>query len=342
MESLIVRNPTVDIPRIVSEGITKAILDRCTLNEDDAFLLQQALSSSSCNLLTLHLFCTTWTSTNAFRSMAEGLALNTSLSILYLCGDYHTEVTYLGAAIAINTTLRELHLWDNRLDTKNAMILATYVQRNVGLQKLHVPRNWISSDGATALLQASNRNTTIQELHLSHNDVVDLDLCGISSLSILHLDGNAMLNISTIAHGLATNPFVKELSLANCGLNTSDFVLLATSLQTNTNLTKLTVQQQYNNKNRALDYNKAEQALLKVLRDCNNVTLTEIDLPQFPTILHYLQFNRSGRQLLSSHDSSSETPTTDGVWPLVLAKIRTQPALLYEYLKAKPEWFRLS
>lgn len=357
MVPLLARNSVFDSRRIVTEGRTSVILDGCIFDEESARQLEEALTSST-TLHALHMNGTRWTSsTSSFVHLAEGIAKSTSLQVLYLCGDAHIDWTALGRAMASNTSIRELHLWNNQLNDKGAIQFASFLHKNQSLVKLDVSRNDIGSVGANAMIQAANQSTTIQALHLTHNAISQVQLDQINSLQALHIDSNVALDIGLIANAIASNIHLEELSLTQCQVTLDEFLPLAHSLRTNSHLKTLNIQ----NKN-PLDY-RAEAALCQVLRE-SNYTLCHTDMPKFPTLLHYLQFNQSGRRLLAAvptstaavHPSPSQLTSTpppstmvttttvtgsavvDTLWPLVLGKISNQPALLYEYLKEKPDW----
>jgi hypothetical protein len=354
MVPFLARNSAVDSRQILTQGKTSAILDGCIFDEQDARQMEHTLASST-TLQSLHMFGTRWTSATAFVHVAEGLAKSTSLQVLYLCGDSHVDWTVLGRAIANNQSIRELHLWNNQLNDKDAIEFASFLHTNQSLVKLDVSRNYMGSAGANALIQASNQGTTIQELHLAHNHIRQVHLHQINSLRALHLDANVTLDIQLIADAMATNIGLEELSLTQCQVTTAAFLPLAHSLRTNSHLKTLTI----HNKNQ-LDC-KAEVALCQVLRE-SNYSLLHTDMPKFPTLLHYLQFNQSGRRLLAAPPSTPAAAaappsspqhkkiattttnpppvTVDALWPLVLTQISNQPALLYEYLKEKPDWCR--
>lgn len=393
--ALIVRNPSVDLPRLLTSSakntIQKVILDRCLITVEHAVLLREALLQTTC-LKVLYLFGTTWASPEAFLEMTRGLAGNTSLKILYLCGDTHINMSVLGPALAANQSIQELHLWDNQLNDDDAVVLAatalsyctktryhqhssksspsgdsssprrtttttTTTTNNNPLRKLHVPRNNIGSRGANALIAAAAAHPTLQELHLSHNTMVHL--CETSlptspcpatmstpslprtdhqqqqyphtqhySLSELHLDGNPMLDIAQVARVLSHNPKLHHLNLGNCMVETASCLALALALKSNTNLTKLCIRKR--NIYEPDQQHVVESAFCQVLQH-HNRTLLELDL-EHATIHHYLDFNKSGRHLLATKENS------EALWPLVLQKVADRPALLYEFLSAKPEW----
>jgi hypothetical protein len=199
--ALIIRNPSVDIPRLLLSAsakntIQKVILDRCLITVEHALLLREALLQTTC-LKFLYLFGTTWASPQAFLEMTQGLAGNTSLQILYLCGDTHINMSVSGPALATNQSIQELHLWDNQLnDDDDAVALAattlsyctktiyhqhtpssssgssstttttttTTTTNNNPLRKLHVPRNNIGSRGANALIAAAAAHPTFTRI----------------------------------------------------------------------------------------------------------------------------------------------------------------------------------
>lgn len=341
--ALIIRNPTTDIAKLVGGSIQKAIFDRCALTDHHAKLLREALSDKTCSLQVLYMF---GRYSSALRSqLCQGLAANTSIVTLYICGDASLSIKNdLGPALAQNKTLQELHLWDNQLGDDDVNELAEYLTHNTSIQKLHIPRNNITNADALIAV-ASTLSSALRELHLSYNQLESVSLVSLvpaatpsthHHLTCLHLDGNLNLDISSLIKSLANNNNsnnLQQLNLTKCNLTEESLLQLISSLNTNTSLQELQIARGNNS-------STAVRLALENLLQNYNKTLTSLDdiytsssstASSPKMIAHYLDYNKSGRQLLSS-----SVPL--GLWPHVLSSRAITPCIVYEFVSAKPEW----
>jgi Ran GTPase-activating protein (RanGAP) involved in mRNA processing and transport len=126
----------------------------------------------------------------------------------------------LATALALNTTLTSLWLWNRELDDASAHELAWALDRNRTLLALYLSVNNIGSDGAAAFRIALERNNTLRELRLSANDVGD--------------DGARHL-----AAALERNKTLKTLDLSGNDIGSDGAAAFRTALERNNSLTEL-------------------------------------------------------------------------------------------------------
>jgi hypothetical protein len=154
-------------------------------------------------------------------------------------------------------SIEELDLSYNPLGDRGAWACGVGLTQNTSLRWLSLYRTGLTNAGLhfliTGLTQKQRRNTSLKYLDISYNNItvdekgaellggwLSNSLCSIESLDISHNplgDAGAM----ACGRGLATNPVLTYLSLAETGLTTSGLQSLFKGLETNTTLKQLDI-----------------------------------------------------------------------------------------------------
>lgn len=85
-----------------------------------------------------------------------------------------TKATELFQALALNTTLTELSLFDNNISDTGATELSKALVVNNALAKLDLAQNQIGDTGAAELSKALMVNTVLTKLHLYNKNIGDV------------------------------------------------------------------------------------------------------------------------------------------------------------------------
>ena len=85
-----------------------------------------------------------------------------------------TKATELFQALALNTTLTELSLFDNNISDTGATELSKALEVNNALAKLDLAQNQIGDTGAAELSKALMVNTVLTKLHLYNKNIGDV------------------------------------------------------------------------------------------------------------------------------------------------------------------------
>jgi Ran GTPase-activating protein (RanGAP) involved in mRNA processing and transport len=259
----------------------------------------------------------------ATQSIFEGLCSNTALQQLDLglCELGDQGVSLLVNALAIrNASILELDLGFNGITSVGVGALVDdNVEAVKTLTKLCLTCNDLDSDAATILADALGRNAIPSLKHLC------LDYCGIDDdgfvALVSALEQNTTLNFLDLTH----NPFGGEWA----------FMSLAESLPNIKRLQQITF--------------SAGEGLLSTLPLLmegfrKNTSLVEVDMDEdrwcVPTDcgqkLKFLAYRNRFTPLLKACDPPGASPWL-GIWSRALAKVTTEPDVLFHILRNKPK-----
>lgn len=137
--------------------------------------------------------------------LARLLETNKSVTALYL---RHSNITRKSASaiaecLSVNTTLKIVDLWANKMKEKGTEILGLLLQQHIGLgmTSLNLSANHIGPRGALALAQGLRVNTSLESLSLEGNKIGDKAARAIaealafnqaSRMSVLNLSSNLL------------------------------------------------------------------------------------------------------------------------------------------------------
>jgi len=129
----------------------------------------------------------------------------------------------LAAAIAKNTTLKELWLSNNAISDKGAKHLADALKtNNTSLQRLYLGSNNIGDEGAKYIAEMLAVNETLQKIDLSYNKIGDKGAQSIASSLVVNTSVRAVnlnhnninsMGAENLAGALESNHSIKDLSL---------------------------------------------------------------------------------------------------------------------------------
>jgi Ran GTPase-activating protein (RanGAP) involved in mRNA processing and transport len=268
-----------------------------------------------------------------------------------------TVVRCISDGLCSNTSLQEFILTNCQLGDQGVSLLASGLSRNRTLQKLDLGNNDISSAGIRALLDAMREyNTQIADLDLSENSIgregasVLADALGRNALP--HLTRLSLRwcqfgddGLEEFASMLERNETMLELDLLwNDDLTERGFLALANSLP------DIKVLQR-------IDFSwcaglaSAMPLVLEGVRD--NTSLWRFNLSnwapdEFPPTaedtskcaggwMQEMQYFGYRNRFLPLVRAPSGNGAPRSLWSHALAKVATQPAVVYSYLRAGPD-----
>ena len=239
------------------------------------------------------------------------------------------------------------------------------MQQDAGLWNLNLNIRRLDEFQMTRLADALRQNHVLQILNLTtslkhHGRALRLFANVVlphhRSLKILYLAYNDMTDLSDIAAALKSNTYLEELYLHNNCLTCESAEQIAESLHSNRSLKALhlgynRIQDRgcaalancllYNSSLRilGLDHNRITAVGYSQMENAlqYNVVIQQIDLSMNETdasrtsIPLLCRANRMGRSCLAGSQFGWE------FWTLVLESVRTDPDLLYFFLKCKPD-----
>jgi Ran GTPase-activating protein (RanGAP) involved in mRNA processing and transport len=258
----------------------------------------------------------------AVRSIADGVRSNTALQQLDLtaCEMDDQGLSLLANALAIrNASILELNLHNNRITSVGVHALVDdNVEAVKTLTNLRLAFNPVKSEGATILAAALGRNAMpdLTQLNLTSCGIHDDGFMALVSA----LEQNTTLNIL----GLRYNTFGEQA-----------FMSLADSLPNIKGLQQITI--------------AASAGLLLTLPLLmegfrKNTSLVEVDIDedrwcvQTDCIqeLKFLGYRNRFTPLLKASSSPGASPWL-GIWSRALAKVTTEPDVLFHILRNKPK-----
>jgi Ran GTPase-activating protein (RanGAP) involved in mRNA processing and transport len=262
----------------------------------------------------------------AARNIFEGVHSNTALQQLYLrgCGLGDRGVSILANALAIrNAGILELALsWNEITSVGVRALVDDNVEAAKTLTELCLSGNPIRSEGATILADALGCNAmpSLKELDLDHCGIEDDGCVALmsaleqnTSLQILDLKGNAFSERGFMAL-VESLPNIKGLQqidfTANASFQSTMPLLLMEGFRKNTSLVEVRIKIDVSEN---MEWPQGWSQELKFLGQRNRFT-----------------------PLLKASDPPDASPQL-GIWSRALAKVATEPDVLFHLLRNKPK-----
>jgi Ran GTPase-activating protein (RanGAP) involved in mRNA processing and transport len=257
----------------------------------------------------------------AARSIFEGVHSNTALQQLYLrgCGLGDQSIAVLANALAIRkAAMLELDLRVNEITSVGVRSLVDNVEAvKKTLTELCLSRNPIGSEGATILANALWRNAmpNLQRLHLNS----------------CHLDADGFVALMST---LEQNTNLQSLDLKDNDFGERGFMALAESLPNIKGLHQID-----------FTVNASFQSTLPLLLEGfrKNTSLVEVNIDiggcenmEWSQELKFLGQRNRFTPLLKASDPPDASPQL-GIWSRALAKVATEPDVLFYVLRNKPK-----
>jgi Ran GTPase-activating protein (RanGAP) involved in mRNA processing and transport len=263
----------------------------------------------------------------AARSILEGLRSNTALQQLDLsyCGLGDHGMSLLANALAIrNASMLVLNLYNNQITSVGVRVLVDdNVEAVKTLTKLCLTHNPVRSEGATIMADALGRNAM--------PSLKQLDLCGC---------GIDDVGIVALVSALEQNTSLQSLKLTRNQFGKRGFMALAESLPNIKELQEIRFMA-----------NAGFQSTLPLLLEGfrKNTSLVEVAIAQYAYYepvewkreLKFLGQRNRFIPLLKASDPEDASPQKDaspqlGIWSRALAKVGTEPDVLFHVLRNKP------
>ena len=136
----------------------------------------------------------------------------------------------LANAIATNTTLKRLYLYNNKISDEGAKLLANALKKNNTLEGLDLSENNIGDDGARCIAEVLAVNKTLQWIHLGNNNIGDKGAESIATSLVVNRGiGEIYLNDNNIGDKgakklqdtLECNHLIKTFSLGWNNINSN-------------------------------------------------------------------------------------------------------------------------
>jgi hypothetical protein len=260
----------------------------------------------------------------ATRSIVEGVRSNTALQKLDLngCRLVDQGISLLANALVTrNASILELDLRWNRITTVGIRALVDDMEAMINLTKLSLWGNPITSEGATILADALGRNAmpNLQQL--------DLGWCGIDD------DGFVAL-----VFALEHNTSLQILDLQYNYFGERSFMALAESLPTIKGLQEISIAL-YETDDSSLELEPTLPLLLEGFRKNTSLVKVAIEgytLGEWSRELKFLGRRNQFIPLLKASDPPNASPQR-GIWSRALAKVATEPDVLFHVLRNKPK-----
>ena len=121
-----------------------------------------------------------------------------------------------------NKTIETLQLWNNKLCSDGARIIAKAMIKNTSIKALHLGWNSIGDAGASWIARMLNQNCTLEELNIRNNDIqiwggeiLASALEANTTLQLIHLDDNRVgtKGAYAISQALEKNNSIDEVYL---------------------------------------------------------------------------------------------------------------------------------
>jgi Ran GTPase-activating protein (RanGAP) involved in mRNA processing and transport len=279
-----------------------------------------------------------------------------------------------------NKTITSLSLADNPFGSNAAATLSILegLRSNTALELLDLASCELEDQGMSILANAlAIRNASILELNLQWNEItsmgvrtlVDDHVEVMKTLTKLCLSGNSIRceGATILANALEDNamPSLKELQLASCGIRDDGFVALVSSLEQNTSLQILDLEENHSGE-RGLMALAESLPTIKGLQQIKLFGIGESCRSTLPLLLEGFRKNTSVVEVESDYlhgkcsqelkflgqrnrftpllkasqpPGKSESPQL-GIWSLALAKVSTEPDVLFHVLCNKPKLVR--
>jgi Ran GTPase-activating protein (RanGAP) involved in mRNA processing and transport len=288
-------------------------------------------------------------SANVLRELIRRNKTITSLCIAdNVFGSDVAAVRSIAEGVLCNRTLQQLDLSWCGLDDQGIAVLGNaLVVRNASLLELDLRNNNITSAGVRAL--------------------VDDNVEAVKALTKLILWGNSIRSEGAIiladAFRYSTMPSLKRLDLDSCGIDDGGFVGLVSALEQNTSLQILDLRRNHFGERglmalaESLPNIKGLQQIYFTSRanhDCfqsvlplllegfrKNTSLVEVSIDgckrgEWSQEIKVLGHRNRFTPLLKASDPSDSSQQL-GIWPRALAKVSTEPDVLFHVLRNKPK-----
>jgi Ran GTPase-activating protein (RanGAP) involved in mRNA processing and transport len=257
----------------------------------------------------------------AARSIFEGVRNNTTLQTLDLsgCGLDDRSISVLANAMHIRrASMVELNLLNNNITSVGVRALVDdNVEAVKTLTELCLSRNSIGSEGATILANALWRNAmpNLERLHLNS----------------CHLDADGFVALMST---LEQNTNLQSLDLKDNDFGERGFMALAESLPNIKGLHQID-----------FTVNASFQSTLPLLLEGfrKNTSLVEVNIDiggcenmEWSQELKFLGQRNRFTPLLKASDPPDASPQL-GIWSRALAKVATEPDVLFYVLRNKPK-----
>jgi Ran GTPase-activating protein (RanGAP) involved in mRNA processing and transport len=276
-----------------------------------------------------------------------------------------------------NKTITSLCLAHNAFGHDVAAVgsIAEGLRSNTTLQQLDLSLCRLGNQGISVLANAlAIRNDSALELNLSCNDItpagisalIDDSMGTMKTLTKLCLMGNPIGNegatILADALGCSTMPNLKRLDLDWCNVDNDGFVALVSALEQNTSLQILNLQGHHYGERGCLALAESLPNI-KVLQQINfrvnmgpqsitlplllegfrnNTSLMKVTIAGFSPPrdclqeIKFLGYRNRFTPLLKASDPTGNSPPL-GIWSGALAKVATEPDVLFHVLRNKPK-----
>jgi Ran GTPase-activating protein (RanGAP) involved in mRNA processing and transport len=300
------------------------------------------------------------------------LALSTSRHGL----DDIMSANVLRVLIRRNKTITSLCLCQNGFGRNAAATrsIVEGVRSNTAIQELDVGFCELDDHGISLLANALIRNTSMVQLNLQFNEItsvgvralVDDNVEAVKTLTQLGLLYNPIRSEGTTiladALGRNTMPSHKRLYLCVCNIDDDGFVALVSALEQNTSLQVLNLagnrfgergfmvlaESLPNIKGlQQIDFtaNASFESTLPLLLDGfrKNTSLVQVNIGladftrrELPQVLKFYSQRNRFTSLLKASDPPDAAPQL-GIWSRALAKVATEPDVLFHVLRNKPK-----
>lgn len=296
--------------------------------------LLEALKDN-CSIKELHLYKNRFneTMTDALQSLLEG---NDTLKVLSM------KRNYVGNALNCrHSNLQELELtecWGC------APAISTFVQHNTSLERLYLLHTGTNFNDLIPLFQRLEQNTTLDELVITgsaFNDECAASLASLlrknSTLTKLRLWGNHIGSFmtTTIAPALAEKESIIELRIVKNGIDDAGASALAEALSTNTTIQTIDLSD-----NRIGD-SGAKELLHLTRRNANieSCLLRDNNKRLDSSISANVRFETKVNKALKEDGRRAigDVSLPHNLWPLVLDRIKNEPAVLHHVLRQRPD-----
>ena len=185
-------------------------------------------------------------------TFAKELARSLGSLLEIQCISYHNQIVdcapILAQAMAANSTVTKLNLFDSKIGGTGAAALAKAVEINSTLTQLYLSWNGIGDSGAAALAKAVEINSTLAVLSLSFNEIGDSGAAALakavevnSTLTKLDLSFNEIgdSGAAALAKAVEVNSTLTELYLSRNEIGDTGAAALAKAVEVNSTLTTL-------------------------------------------------------------------------------------------------------
>ncbi|KJE97233.1 hypothetical protein CAOG_007674 [Capsaspora owczarzaki ATCC 30864] len=230
------------------------------------------------------------------------------------------EAQAIAEALKVNTTLKDLCLWENQIGDTGAQAIAEALKVNKTLIALYLWMNQIGDGGAQAIAEALKANKSMTSLSLAQNQISDA-------------------GAQAIADTLKVNKTLCSLDLQQNQIGDAGGLAIAEALKVNTRL-------EFSSN---LTYNCIGKAGFQAIREARVALLTRLD--SFKPQLHFIAFSLFPRmataedlqtvfRLLTRGQELEDQPTSLPALPAEIAELIMDEAHYWQGVQhTKRQWF---